>query len=65
MEGERRMASMKIWDVLSQESLLRGEPPRKFTEICLNDGRKFVHCLMETYGLTKLISFDFGREGED
>lgn len=28
---------MKTWDVLSQESLLKGDPPRKFTESCLND----------------------------
>ena len=32
---------MKTWDVLSQESLLRGDPPRKFTESCLNDRQQY------------------------
>ena len=43
VEGERRIASRKTWDVLSQESLLRGEPPRKFTEICLGRFVSFPH----------------------
>jgi hypothetical protein len=52
--GERRIASMKTWDVLSHESLLRGEPPRKFTEICLDDHQDFVHRLLETKRLIRI-----------
>ena len=42
MEGKRRVASTKTWEVLSQESLLRGEPPRKFAEICLKDHQRLL-----------------------
>ena len=41
---------------------MRGEPPKKFTEICLNDWMMIsIHLpsvsLQEAYGLTTFISF--------
>jgi hypothetical protein len=64
VEGERRVASTKTWDDLSQESLLRGEPPRKFTEICLDDHQHSLSLPARNgvaYGLRTLI-LCFGRE---